>query len=571
MMRVGYFTRGTLSRSRTLCQLCMKRCLASQAAVSLEDFKAVNEPILSYLPGSKERTELEAALQKQTNQIVDIPLVVGDEEICTDDVHYQVAPFDHKKKLAKYYYANEDIIKKAIDVSQKARQSWSRVPFEERAKIFLKAADLVSNKYRMELMAATMLGQAKSIVQAEIDCAAELADFYRFNVQFGLQMFKYQPISPSNTELNRVQYRGTEGFWAAVTPFNFTAIGAHLPMAPAILGNVILWKPSDTAILSNWVAFKLLREAGVPPGVINFLPADGPVFGNAITSSPLLAGLNFTGSVKTFKHLWKQVASNLDNYESYPRLIGECGGKNFHFVHPSANMDAVVNGTIRSAFEYGGQKCSACSRLYIPQSKAKGIKERIAEELKKVKVGSPLEADTFLSAVIDDKAFERIQNYIEYAKSSQSTKIIAGGTCDNSKGYFIEPTVIECSNPTDKLMQEEIFGPVLSMYVYPDKEYKKYAALVNTTSPFGLTGAIYAQDKEALEELSDMFRDTVGNFYINDKSTGSVVGQQPFGGSRLSGTNDKAGGPYYLMKFVSIQSIKESKVPLKKWSYPYMQ
>lgn len=569
MMRFGYFTKGTISRSRPVCQFCWKRFFASDA--SLENFKAVNEPVLSFLPGSKECTDLEAALKKQADQIVDIPLVVGDEEIRTNDVHYQVAPFDHQKKIAKYYYADEAIIKKAIAVGEKARQSWSRVPFEERAKIFLKAADLVSNEYRWELMATTMLGQAKTIIQAEIDCVAELADFYRFNVQFGSQMFKYKPISPSDVELNRVKYRGTEGFWAAITPFNFTAIGAHLPVAPALLGNVSLWKPSDTSILSNWVAFKLLREAGVPPGVINFLPADGPVFGNTITSSPLLAGINFTGSVKTFKHLWKQVASNLDNYETYPRLIGECGGKNFHFVHPSGNMDAVVNGTIRSAFEYSGQKCSACSRIYVPESKAKEIKERIVEELKKTKLGSPLEADTFLSAVIDDKAFDRIKGYIDYAKSSPSTKIISGGNYDNSKGYFVEPTVIECSNPKDKLMQEEIFGPVLSMYVYPDKEYKKYAALANETSPFGLTGAIYAQDKEALEVLCDMFRDTVGNFYINDKSTGSIVGQQPFGGSRLSGTNDKAGGPYYLMKFVSIQSIKESKSPLKNWIYPYMQ
>ncbi|CAI9731036.1 delta-1-pyrroline-5-carboxylate dehydrogenase, mitochondrial-like [Octopus vulgaris] len=557
------------SVTRRLCKLCVKHC-ANSRAMSLQGFKAVNEPILSYLPGSDERIRLEAALEKHQNQQVDIPLVVGDEEIRTKDVHYQVAPFDHQKKLAKYYYANSDIIKKAIDVSQKARHDWARVPFEEKSKIFLKAADLISNEYRMDLMASTMLGQGKTIIQAEIDCAAELADFYRFNVQFGLEMFKYQPISPSDVELNRVQYRGTEGFWAAITPFNFTAIGAHLPVAPAIVGNVCLWKPSDTAMLSNWIAFQILREAGVPPGVINFLPADGPVFGDTITSSPYLSGINFTGSVKTFKHLWKQVAANLDTYQSYPRLIGECGGKNFHFAHPSGDLDAVVNGSLRSAFEYGGQKCSACSRIYLPESKADEVKGRMAEEIKKFKIGSPLEADSFFSAVIDDKAFERIKGYIDYAQSSPKTKIIAGGKYDDSKGYYIEPTIVEVSDPKDRLMQEEIFGPVLTLFVYPDAEYKTYANLVNDTSPFGLTGAIYALDSEALDTLNDIFRDSVGNYYINDKSTGSIVGQQPFGGSRLSGTNDKAGGPYYLMKFVSIQSIKESKSPLQTWKYPYM-
>lgn len=536
-----------------------------------ESFVAANEPMPSYGPDSPERKQLYEALNKYKDTTTDIPIVIGDEEFRTKDVRYQVMPFDHQKKTAKFYYATPDIIQKAIDNSLKARKQWELTPLEKRAEIFMTAAEMISKQKRMDVMATTMLGQAKNIWQAEIDAAAELVDFLRFNCQFSRDITRYQPLSPSEIVNNSAIYRGCEGFWAAITPFNFTAIGGHLCSAPALMGNVSLWKPSDTAMLSNYTVFKIFREAGLPPGVINFVPADGPVFGDVITKSPHLAGVNFTGSVRTFKTIWKLVAQNLDNYVSYPRLIGECGGKNFHFVHKSADVKSVAVGTVRSAFEYGGQKCSACSRMYIPQSMWPEVKQKMLDILKEIQLGSPLDNKIFLSAVIDDKAFNRIKSYIEYAKNSPNLSIVAGGKCDDSQGYFVQPTVIETSDPQDKIMQEEIFGPVLSVFPYPDDEYFKYAQMASKTSPFALTGAIFVKDSIAREELVDTFRESAGNFYINDKSTGSVVGQQPFGGDRLSGTNDKAGGPHYLMKFVSVKCVKETKAPLKEWLLPSMK
>lgn len=536
-----------------------------------ESFVAANEPMPSYGPDSPERKQLYEALNKYKDKTTDIPIVIGDEEFRTKDVRYQVMPFDHQKKTAKFYYATPDIIQKAIDNSLKARKQWELTPLEKRAEIFMTAAEMISKQKRMDVMATTMLGQAKNIWQAEIDAAAELVDFLRFNCQFSRDITRYQPLSPSESVNNSAIYRGCEGFWAAITPFNFTAIGGHLCSAPALMGNVSLWKPSDTAMLSNYTVFKIFREAGLPPGVINFVPADGPVFGDVITKSPHLAGVNFTGSVRTFKTIWKLVAQNLDNYVSYPRLIGECGGKNFHFVHKSADVKSVAVGTVRSAFEYGGQKCSACSRMYIPQSMWPEVKQKMLDILKEIQLGSPLDNKIFLSAVIDDKAFNRIKSYIEYAKNSPNLSIVAGGKCDDSQGYFVQPTVIETSDPQDKIMQEEIFGPVLSVFPYPDDEYFKYAQMASKTSPFALTGAIFVKDSIAREELVDTFRESAGNFYINDKSTGSVVGQQPFGGDRLSGTNDKAGGPHYLMKFVSVKCVKETKAPLKEWLLPSMK
>lgn len=536
-----------------------------------ESFVAANEPMPSYGPDSPERKQLYEALNKYKDTTTDIPIVIGDEEFRTKDVRYQVMPFDHQKKTAKFYYATPDIIQKAIDNSLKARKQWELTPLEKRAEIFMTAAEMISKQKRMDVMATTMLGQAKNIWQAEIDAAAELVDFLRFNCQFSRDITRYQPLSPSESVNNSAIYRGCEGFWAAITPFNFTAIGGHLCSAPALMGNVSLWKPSDTAMLSNYTVFKIFREAGLPPGVINFVPADGPVFGDVITKSPHLAGVNFTGSVRTFKTIWKLVAQNLDNYVSYPRLIGECGGKNFHFVHKSADVKSVAVGTVRSAFEYGGQKCSACSRMYIPQSMWPEVKQKMLDILKEIQLGSPLDNKIFLSAVIDDKAFNRIKSYIEYAKNSPNLSIVAGGKCDDSQGYFVQPTVIETSDPQDKIMQEEIFGPVLSVFPYPDDEYFKYAQMASKTSPFALTGAIFVKDSVAREELVDTFRESAGNFYINDKSTGSVVGQQPFGGDRLSGTNDKAGGPHYLMKFVSVKCVKETKAPLKEWLLPSMK
>lgn len=536
-----------------------------------ESFVAANEHMPSYGPDSPERKQLYEALNKYKDTTADIPIVIGDEEFRTKDVRYQVMPFDHQKKTAKFYYATPDIIQKAIDNSLKARKQWELTPLEKRAEIFMTAAEMISKQKRMDVMATTMLGQAKNIWQAEIDAAAELVDFLRFNCQFSRDITRYQPLSPSESVNNSAIYRGCEGFWAAITPFNFTAIGGHLCSAPALMGNVSLWKPSDTAMLSNYTVFKIFREAGLPPGVINFVPADGPVFGDVITKSPHLAGVNFTGSVRTFKTIWKLVAQNLDNYVSYPRLIGECGGKNFHFVHKSADVKSVAVGTVRSAFEYGGQKCSACSRMYIPQSMWPEVKQKMLDILKEIQLGSPLDNKIFLSAVIDDKAFNRIKSYIEYAKNSPNLSIVAGGKCDDSQGYFVQPTVIETSDPQDKIMQEEIFGPVLSVFPYPDDEYFKYAQMASKTSPFALTGAIFVKDSIAREELVDTFRESAGNFYINDKSTGSVVGQQPFGGDRLSGTNDKAGGPHYLMKFVSVKCVKETKAPLKEWLLPSMK
>lgn len=548
------------------------RCASSLIQnYDFESFVAANEHMPSYGPDSPERKQLYEALNKYKDTTTDIPIVIGDEEFRTKDVRYQVMPFDHQKKTAKFYYATPDIIQKAIDNSLKARKQWELTPLEKRAEIFMTAAEMISKQKRMDVMATTMLGQAKNIWQAEIDAAAELVDFLRFNCQFSRDITRYQPLSPSESVNNSAIYRGCEGFWAAITPFNFTAIGGHLCSAPALMGNVSLWKPSDTAMLSNYTVFKIFREAGLPPGVINFVPADGPVFGDVITKSPHLAGVNFTGSVRTFKTIWKLVAQNLDNYVSYPRLIGECGGKNFHFVHKSADVKSVAVGTVRSAFEYGGQKCSACSRMYIPQSMWPEVKQKMLDILKEIQLGSPLDNKIFLSAVIDDKAFNRIKSYIEYAKNSPNLSIVAGGKCDDSQGYFVQPTVIETSDPQDKIMQEEIFGPVLSVFPYPDDEYFKYAQMASQTSPFALTGAIFVKDSIAREELVDTFRESAGNFYINDKSTGSVVGQQPFGGDRLSGTNDKAGGPHYLMKFVSVKCVKETKAPLKEWLLPSMK
>ncbi|XP_060573762.1 delta-1-pyrroline-5-carboxylate dehydrogenase, mitochondrial-like [Ruditapes philippinarum] len=564
-----FLARNSRAVSRTL-NLVYVRGLSS-GAFNFDTYVAKNEPMPTYAPGTKERQLLEDKIKSYDGKVRDIPIVIGDEEIRTKDVHSQVCPFDHHRKIATFSYATKDIVNKGIANSLAARKAWERTPLEKRAEIFARAAELMATKYRYDLLATTMLGQAKNIWQAEIDAAAELIDFLRFNVQFARELTKYQPLSPSPEETNTVRYRGVEGFWAAVTPFNFTAIGGHLPAAPALMGNVSLWKPSDTAMLSNYTVYEIYREAGLPAGVINFIPADGPVFGDTVTASPDLAGINFTGSVGTFRRLWKQVGQNLDNYKGYPRLIGECGGKNMHFVHPTAKIDQVFLGAIQSGFEYSGQKCSALSRMYIPESLWPEVKENMKRIHKQIVVGTPLHGETFVSAVIDDKAFARCKSYLDHAKKSPDLKIVAGGNCDDSKGYFIEPTIVESHNPKEKILKEEIFGPIVTVYVYPDQKYRETAELAAETSPYALTGAIYADDPNAIEELSDIFLDSAGNFYINDKSTGSVVGQQPFGGTRLSGTNDKAGGPYYLLKFVSPQSIKTRNVPKTTWKYPSME
>lgn len=537
-----------------------------------QDFGVQNEPILGYREGSQERCELAEELKRTAACTEDVPIVIGDELIKTGDVRHQVMPHDHSRKLAKFYYADQKTIQKAIDVSVEAQRRWDRTSLEERVCIFQRAAELMAGEHRQRLNAATMLGQSKSVIQAEIDAACELIDFFRFNVFFLKENAKYQPISedPSVTR-NSLRFRGIDGFIAAISPFNFTAIGGNLAYTPALMGNGVVWKPSDTALLSNWRIFNILRDAGMPAGVVNFVPADGPTFGRTITSSPHLAGVNFTGSVPTFNWIWNEVGKNLDKYRNYPRLIGECGGKNYHFIHPSADVQSVVTSTIRSAFEYNGQKCSACSRMYVPKSLYEPIKQGLLAERAKLKIGDPTDFSVFTGAVIDDKAFARITGYIKNAKNNPKNKILGGGEFDDSKGYFVQPTIIETSDPHDKLMTEEIFGPVLTLYVYEDKDLSKALALVGSSTKFALTGAVFSQDKTFLKTALEELKMTAGNFYLNDKSTGSVVGQQPFGGGRMSGTNDKAGGPNYVMRWTSPQSIKETFVPLRDVDYPYMR
>jgi len=540
--------------------------------ITVSDFKVKNEPVLGYLQGSPERAALEESLKKYRDHTEDVPIIIGGKEYRTDDVRYQVMPHNHSKKVAKFYYATPELVTKAINTSLEAKKEWERVPLEDRMQMYLRVADQMANEYRADLNATTMLGQAKTVVQAEIDAAAELIDFLRFNCYFGKELLKYQPISEQpQTTLNLMRYRSLEGFIASVSPFNFTAIAGNLAYTPAVMGNGVVWKPSDTAILSNHLIYKIFRDAGFPDGVVNFVPSDGPVFGKAVTAHPELAAINFTGSVPTFQWLWQAVGQNLHNYTGFPKLIGECGGKNYHFVHPSAHVDAVVAGTIRSAFEFQGQKCSACSRVYVPESLWPKVKEGLIEKHKTLKVGDVENFENFMSAVIDKKSFDRISGYINHAKQSPNTTIVAGGNCDESVGYFVEPTIVETTTPKDKIFSEEIFGPVVTAYVYKDADLMKTLNGVATDTPYALTGAIFSQDEEFALKATELLKGTAGNFYVNDKSTGSVVGQQPFGGARLSGTNDKAGGPSYMLKFASAQSIKQTFVPLTDIEYPYMK
>ncbi|KAG5836059.1 delta-1-pyrroline-5-carboxylate dehydrogenase, mitochondrial isoform X1 [Anguilla rostrata] len=529
-----------------------------------------NEPILGFKEGSKERAELLKALQELKGKTEEIPCVVGDEHVWTKDIRYQLSPFNHSHKVAKFCYADKDLLNRAILASVAARREWDLKPVQDRAQVLFKAADMISGPRRAEVLAKTMIGQGKTVVQAEIDAAAELIDFFRFNAKYAVELEQQQPLD-SDGSTNTMLYRGLEGFVAAVAPFNFTAIGGNLAGTPALMGNVVLWKPSDTAMSASYAVYKILRESGLPPNIIQFVPADGPVFGDTITASEHLAGINFTGSVPTFKRLWKQVAQNLDHYRNFPRVGGECGGKNFHFVHKSADVRSVVTGTIRSAFEYGGQKCSACSRMYVPDSLWPQIKQEILALHKELKVGDPVDDfSTFFSAVIDDKSFARISKWLDHAKSSPNLTVIAGGNCDSSKGYFVEPTIIETKDPRDAIMNEEIFGPVLTVYVYPENEYKDVLKLIDSTSPYALTGAVFALDKNVVDEAAKALRNAAGNYYVNDKSTGSVVAQQPFGGARASGTNDKPGGPNYVLRWTSPQVVKATHVPLTEWKYPYM-
>jgi 1-pyrroline-5-carboxylate dehydrogenase len=529
-----------------------------------------NEPILMYAPGTEERKKLKNALDEiLKNPPLEIPIVIGGKEIHTEKKLKNVCPHDHSHVLANVSIANEDLIKKAINNALEAKEEWMHMPFDDRAAIFLKTSELLSGKYRYKINAAAMLGMSKNVFQAEIDSACELIDFLRFNVHYAAQIYALQPFSPKG-QLNRMIYRPLEGFIFAVSPFNFLSIAGNLPTSPAIMGNVVVYKPASSAVFPAYLFYKILQEAGLPPGVINFVPCPGRVIGEVILKHKDLAGVHFTGSTWTFQYMWKTVGENIENYESYPRLVGETGGKDFIFIHSSADIDSTVTATVRGAFEYQGQKCSAASRVYCPSDLWPEYKEKLLKEISTIKMGSPVDFENFMNAVIDEAAFDKIMEYIKYAKEAKEAEIIIGGKGDKSKGYFIEPTVIVTKDPKFKTIEEEIFGPVLTIYVYDPKKYEETLKLCDETSPYGLTGSIFAQDREAILKAQKILYYSAGNFYINDKPTGAVVGQQPFGGARASGTNDKAGSLLNLLRWVTPQTIKETFDPPKKYRYPSM-
>lgn len=532
-------------------------------------YHAVNEPVLGYAPGSSERVALEQELATQGSCVVEIPLMIGGKEEVTQTRFDVTAPFDHGKVLARVSQAEASHAERAIDVAIAARKEWSRWSLQERSEIFLKAADLLAGPWRQRLNAATMLGQAKTVQQAEIDAACELADFLRFNVQFAQEIAGQQPISAPGTR-NQMDLRPLEGFIYAVTPFNFTAIGGNLAVAPALMGNTVIWKPASSAALSNYLFMQLLEEAGLPSGVISFFPGDPVEISASLLGSPDFAGLHFTGSTAVFDQLWLKAATNLERYRNYPRVVGETGGKDFVLAHPSADVDALSIGLLRGAFEYQGQKCSAASRAYIPASLWPKLRDRLLGSISEVRMGDVRDFSNFMSAVIDKKAFQRITQYIDDARNGSGTSILTGRDADCRAGYFVPPTVIKVDDPSHVLMREELFGPVLALYIYDDARWSEVLGLIDNTSAYALTGAVFAQDRQAIMEASDALRFAAGNFYVNDKPTGAVVGQQPFGGARRSGTNDKAGSPFNLLRFVSPRTIKETYVPATAYHYPHM-
>jgi 1-pyrroline-5-carboxylate dehydrogenase len=528
-----------------------------------------NEKMLDYAPGSTERNNLKDKLAELKAQQIEIPLIIGGKAVKSGKTAEITAPHNHNLKLGVYHKAERREVEMAIEASLKARQNWASMPWDQRLSIFLKAADLLCGPWRTTLNAATILGQSKTCHQSEIEAIAELADFWRFNPYYMTRLMKDQPHSPKGM-WNRVEYRPLEGFVFAVTPFNFTAIAGNLPTAPAMVGNVVVWKPASSAVYSAYYLMKLLEEAGLPAGVVNFVPGSGIQIGPAALANPELAGIHFTGSTRTFQNMWKSVAENIHKARYYPRIVGETGGKDFIFAHPSADITGLVVAAIRGAFEYQGQKCSAASRMYIPESIWPAFKEKYVAEVSKISVGDPEDFRNFLAAVIDKAAFNSICQYIEAAKASEEAEIITGGNYDGSKGFFIEPTTIVTTNPEFKTMVEEIFGPVLTIYVYEDNRIEETLALCDAATPYALTGAVWAQDREALTAMSDRLRDAAGNFYINDKPTAAIVNQQPFGGGRASGTNDKAGSTFNLLRWMTMRSIKETFEPPRDWRYPYM-
>ena len=528
---------------------------------------AVNEPVKSYAPGSPERAELKARLAAMEKERPDIPLIIGGQEIRTGDVMRAVSPHKHKHVTATWHRARTKDVTAAIAAARKAQKEWAAWRWEDRAAVLLRAADLLATKYRATINAATMLGQSKTIFQSEIDAACEMIDFWRFNVQFAGEIMADQPIN-SPGMLNSTDYRGLEGFVYAVTPFNFTAIGGNLSTAPALMGGTVIWKPAATAILSSYYTMQVLLEAGLPPGVINFVPGNAGTVSDALLTHRDLAGVHFTGSTEVFNGMWETIGRNIGNYRSYPRIVGETGGKDFIVAHPSADPAALAVAVVRGGFEYQGQKCSAASRIYVPKSLWKEVRERIVAMVAEIRMGDTNDFRNFMGAVIDQKAFDRISGYLADAKKRAS--IVCGGGAKGDTGWFIEPTLVQTKDPAYRLMCEEIFGPVVTAYVYDDAKWTETLKIVDSTSPYALTGAVFARDRSAVADAHTILRNAAGNFYVNDKPTGAVVGQQPFGGARASGTNDKAGSKLNLLRWVSARTVKETFVPPTDYRYPFM-
>jgi 1-pyrroline-5-carboxylate dehydrogenase len=531
--------------------------------------KPVNEPVHDYAPGSPEREELQRRLRELESERLEIPMVIGGKDVTTGETFESVMPHRKSHVLADVHAGNAAHVEQAITAAREARSDWARMPWEERAAIFLRAAELLAGPWRSTLNAATMLNQSKTAHQAEIDAACELTDFFRFNVEFMTRIYQEQPESAPGT-WNRLEYRPLEGFVFAVTPFNFTAISGNLPSSPALMGNTVVWKPASTAAFSAYYVMRLLQEAGLPDGVINLVYGSGATIGDAALASSELAGIHFTGSTPVFNSMWKTVGGRVGEYRNYPRIVGETGGKDFIVAHPTADVDAVATAIVRGSFEYQGQKCSAASRVYAPSNLWPALRERLADEVKTLKYGDVSDFSNFMGAVIDGNSFRTQREAIEEAKSTASAKVLVGGTVDDSEGYFVEPTVIETEDPEFRTMREELFGPVVTTYVYPADDWEDTLDLVDRSAPYGLTGAVFARDRAAIEDAHRALQYAAGNFYVNDKPTGAVVGQQPFGGSRASGTNDKAGSMWNLIRWVSPRTIKETFVPPKNYRYPYM-
>jgi 1-pyrroline-5-carboxylate dehydrogenase len=531
--------------------------------------RPANEPVLSYAPGSPERAALKAELRRLGGEVTEIPAVVGGKDVRGRQTTGVVSPHRHRHQLATVFPADARTVAAAVAAARRAHRDWSTWRFEDRAAVFLKAADLLAGPWRQTLNAATMLGQSKTAHQAEIDAACETADFLRFNVYYAERVYAEQP-DPGPGTWNRIDHRPLEGFVYAITPFNFTAIGGNLPSAPALMGNTVVWKPAATAALSNFFLMRLFQEAGLPPGVINFVPGDSVMVSERLLADPALAGIHFTGSTAVFQSLWKAVAGNLEQYASYPRLVGETGGKDFVLAHPSADVDALVVALIRGAYEYQGQKCSAASRAYIPESLWPRVKAGLLDLIADLRMGDVSDFRNFLGAVIDAKAFTKLKGYLDRARKDRGVTVLAGGGADDGTGWFIQPTLLQARDPMYRTMCEELFGPVLTVHVYRDRDWRQTLGLVNGTSPYALTGAVFAQDRAAQIEAGRALRHAAGNYYVNDKPTGAVVGQQPFGGGRASGTNDKAGSVLNLLRWVSPRTVKETFVPPKDYRYPFM-